>query len=165
MPLGIPPLICLTESTMVKVSRIFSSIMILLGIYVISVASQFPPGTNGVLGPGFFPILLGILLIALSILQLVTSRKEPREENTSSSADPQATRRVIISCLVVIAYMILINIVGFLVATPIFLFTIMWFFSVRKKSILFTTSLVTTGLLYFIFLQFLSVSLPTGMFY
>ncbi len=137
--------------------------MILLGIYVIFTAKQFPAGTNGVLGPGFFPILLGVLLIALSIIQIVHTRHDKVEENEKT--DPATIKRILISALIIIAYMVFINILGFLISTPMFLFSIMFYFGVRKKSTLILTSLVTTAVLYFVFLKFLSVSLPTGIFF
>ena len=58
-----------------------------------------------------------------------------------------------------------IAIFGFLISTPLFLLGIMWFFSVRKWSTLLISSIATTAVLYFVFLKFLSVSLPTGILF
>lgn len=146
---------------MVKISRILSICMILLGVYVIITASQFPPGTSGVLGPGFFPVFLGILLVALSFLLLLQTRKK---SDSTSFILTESTKRVIISSAIILAYLVGINILGFLIATPIFLFSIMWYFTVRKKATLIIVSLAATGILYFVFLKLLSVSLPTGLF-
>ncbi len=147
---------------MTKISQIFCSAMILLGLYVIATARSFPEGTGGVLGPGFFPILLGILLIALSTLQLINTRKD---KDASSFFQNEASRRVLLSCLIVIAYLGGIAVFGFLIATPLFMFGLMWSFSVRSWRTLVTVSIATTAILYFVFLKFLSVSLPTGIFF
>lgn len=147
---------------MTTISRIFSSAMIALGLYVILTARTFPEGTGGVLGPGFFPILLGILLIGLSALQLFNTRKE---KAVATAFLTESTKRVLLACLIIIGYMAGIAILGFLISTPLFLFGIMWFFSVRKWSTLFISSIATTAVLYFVFLKFLSVSLPTGILF
>nr|WP_321295786.1 tripartite tricarboxylate transporter TctB family protein [uncultured Sphaerochaeta sp.] len=147
---------------MTTISRIFSSAMIALGLYVILTARTFPEGTGGVLGPGFFPILLGILLIGLSALQLFNTRKE---KAVATAFLTESTKRVLFACLIIIGYMAAIAILGFLISTPLFLFGIMWFFSVRKWSTLLISSIATTAVLYFVFLKFLSVSLPAGILF
>ncbi len=147
---------------MTTISRIFSSAMIALGLYVILTARTFPEGTGGVLGPGFFPILLGILLIGLSALQLFNTRKE---KAVATAFLTESTKRVLFACLIIIGYMAGIAILGFLISTPLFLFGIMWFFSVRKWSTLLISSIATTAVLYFVFLKFLSVSLPAGILF
>lgn len=147
---------------MTTISRIFSSAMIALGLYVILTARTFPEGTGGVLGPGFFPILLGILLIGLSALQLFNTRKE---KAVATAFLTESTKRVLFACLIIIGYMAGIAILGFLISTPLFLFGIMWFFSVRKWSTLLVSSMATTAVLYFVFLKFLSVSLPAGILF
>lgn len=136
--------------------------MIALGLYVILTARTFPEGTGGVLGPGFFPILLGILLIGLSALQLFNTRKE---KAVATAFLTESTKRVLFACLIIIGYMAGIAILGFLISTPLFLFGIMWFFSVRKWSTLLISSIATTAVLYFVFLKFLSVSLPAGILF
>lgn len=147
---------------MTTISRIFSSAMIALGLYVILTARTFPEGTGGVLGPGFFPILLGILLIGLSALQLFNTRKE---KAVATAFLTESTKRVLFACLIIIGYMAGIAILGFLISTPLFLFGIMGFFSVRKWSTLLISSIATTTVLYFVFLKFLSVSLPAGILF
>lgn len=147
---------------MTTISRIFSSAMIALGLYVILTARTFPEGTGGVLGPGFFPILLGILLIGLSALQLFNTRKE---KAVATAFLTESTKRVLFACLIIIGYMAGIAIFGFLISTPLFLFGIMWFFSVRRWSTLLISSIATTAVLYFVFLKFLSVSLPAGILF
>jgi putative tricarboxylic transport membrane protein len=147
---------------MTTISRIFSSAMIALGLYVIFTARTFPEGTGGVLGPGFFPILLGIMLIGLSALQLFNTRKEKAE---TTAFFTESTKRVLLACLIIIGYMAGIAIFGFLISTPLFLLGIMWFFSVRKWKTLLISSIATTAILYFVFQKFLSVSLPTGILF
>ncbi|MDC7244419.1 MAG: tripartite tricarboxylate transporter TctB family protein [Sphaerochaetaceae bacterium] len=147
---------------MVKISRILSVSAIILGLYVIVAASQFPEGADGVPGPGFFPVILGIMIILLSVLQLFNTRKDKDDDTKFMN---EGTRRVLISCAIIIGYLVGMEVLGFIVSTPIFLFSIMWYFSVRKVSTLISIPLVSTGILYFVFLKFLSVSLPTGLFF
>ncbi|MGD1833077.1 MAG: tripartite tricarboxylate transporter TctB family protein [Sphaerochaetaceae bacterium] len=147
---------------MVKISRILSVSAIILGLYVIVAASQFPEGADGVPGPGFFPVILGIMIILLSVLQLFNTRKDKDDDTKFMN---EGTRRVLISCAIIIGYLVGMEVLGFIISTPIFLFSIMWYFSVRKISTLISIPLVSTGILYFVFLKFLSVSLPTGLFF
>ena len=114
---------------MVKISRILSVSAIILGLYVIVAASQFPEGADGVPGPGFFPVILGIMIILLSVLQLFNTRKDKDDDTKFMN---EGTRRVLISCAIIIGYLVGMEVLGFIISTPIFLFSIMWYFSVRK---------------------------------
>jgi hypothetical protein len=147
---------------MKKLSRIIAGAMILLGSYVIIVAKDYPPTSNGVLGPGFFPILLGILLIALSSLAILVSFVSKEEETIVFG---EGTQRVLITSAIVLGYLAGVAILGFLLSTPLFLIIIMRYFQVPKWSTVLLVSFTTTAILYVVFLKFLSVSLPSGILF
>jgi hypothetical protein len=147
---------------MKKLSRIIAGAMILLGSYVIIVAKDYPPTSNGVLGPGFFPILLGILLIALSSLAILVSFVSKEEETIVFG---EGTQRVIITSGIVLGYLVGVATLGFLLSTPLFLIIIMRYFHVPKWSTVLLVSFTTTAILYVVFLKFLSVSLPSGILF
>jgi hypothetical protein len=62
-----------------------------------------------------------------------------------------------------IVYVVLLPLVGYLVATPIFIALVLWLFSVRRPWLLVGVSLGFTVSVSLIFVLFLHVRLPTGL--
>ena len=147
---------------MKKTSNFISIAFILLCIYVFFTARTFPTGTHGALGPGFFPMVLAVLGIFLSILQIVTSRKESDEEQAGLKLFSKENARIWIALGTTILYFIIMQYVGFLISTPIYLFALLTLFKVKSWPIRILVPLVTTGVLHVVFTMLLYVQLPSG---
>ncbi|MBO6159186.1 MAG: tripartite tricarboxylate transporter TctB family protein [Firmicutes bacterium] len=136
----------------------------LLGIVVIlyTMTIPNPRSTADMLGPRAFPYITGTLLVVCGIgLFLQKSDKE------KPFLTKHQWKRLLAICSVYLAYSLLLWAFGFLIATPLCLFTLSTMFSAGKKvpwwgRILYAVGL--TAVLYFCFFTLLGMSLPVGKF-
>lgn len=150
---------------MKKIANVIACFFIAVSVYAYAAAGSFPPGSNGALGPGFFPRVLAVLVVFLSVLELAGSRKaqvpEGQEEVTLFKKE---NLNVWISLGGVIVYIWSLKVIGFKIMTPVYLFSMLLFFKVKNKFVLAGVPVGVTVSLYFIFSVLLHVQLPRGLF-
>lgn len=124
---------------------VFSVFLILVGGYVVYSASQWSFKT------GFFPLAVAIPLVILALLHLVlqlfgapeTAGGPAVEAEFSNEVAPEVARRRVVAIFSWIAgFILLVYLVGFPVAVPLFIFLYLklqsqesWFFSVALTGI------------------------------
>ncbi|MCC8025958.1 MAG: tripartite tricarboxylate transporter TctB family protein [Clostridium sp.] len=150
---------------MKKIANAIACIFIAVSLYAFFTARTFPPGSNGALGPGFFPQVLAVLVIFLSVLELIGSRNaEIPQEQQEVTLFRKENLKVWLSVAAVIVYIWTLKYIGFKIMTPIYLFIMLFFFKVRNKLVLAGVPLGITILLYYVFSVLLHVQLPRGLF-
>lgn len=135
---------------MKKYNNIVSIILILIGIGMIYFTKDFEYGGLSDIGGGFFPKIIGALLIILSVLQIIdtTIKPEPKRTIDFSSA---GMKKVLQTCVVMLVYCVLIRFLGFMIATALMIISCMLLMNVRNwKKILG----VTAGILIFVEIVF-----------
>lgn len=126
-----------------------------------SIWDQYGPG------PGFFPLLLGIIFSILSFLLFIVSsfKKEPKEDEfvESDSLDFRIIRKTVIYLVFLFCFYFLFDRLGFLLTILFFMMGVLILFS--RKSIKFSLSLsiLASILTYLIFVRLLGVQLPEGI--
>lgn len=146
-----------------KKGNIVSSIIsILVAVFVLYETKDFPSGAQNVPGPAFFPRIIAILIIGLSGLLIVMTyiRKEERNINFTSKNDLKAY----ITIAIILVYIVLMNILGFIIATPLFLITMIYYYGMRNYVKNIIISVGVTALIFTIFKILLAVPLPQGIF-
>lgn len=112
------------------------------------------------LGARMFPRFVFVLIIALSLLQLVLNmRGKQKKKNPMEGVD---YRRMLSMILLIVCYALLVEPVGYVLSTPIFLFLSMWIMGQRDPRILAGVSIGITGLLFLAFRVILYVPIPLG---
>lgn len=150
---------------MKKIANVIACIFIAVSTYAFVAAGGFPPGSNGALGPGFFPRCLAVLVVFLSVLELARSGKqEVPEALKGTNPFERANMKVWISIAGVVAYIWSLKPIGFKIMTPIYLFAMLKFFKVTNKVVLVGVPLGVTAALYCVFSILLHVQLPHGLF-
>ena len=112
-------------------------------------------------GPGFFPICVGLALLALALLWLMQSlRRRIVREDDSSLPDRKGHMNIVLSTAIVIAFGLIVQVIGF--AIPFAFALGILFRVVARRRWLFTivTSLVTTIAVALLFRMALGVPLP-----
>jgi hypothetical protein len=143
----------------------------LFGIWVIWLSHQLdvPAGIELGFNLAFYPRLLGwfIFIISLIILLGQFSKREgkanDRTQAMQSSKNGVLLKRMGGSIVLVIAYMSLISIVGYLLLTPIFLFAFISLLGNRNWVMIILVSILLTSLVYFFFWILLYIPLPEGV--
>ena len=140
--------------------KIFSIILCLISAVVYYSASQFDMsyiGDTG-LGPDFFPKVVSVILIVLSILIFISNGKDKKTEKNPN------IKYTLITIGIFAVYIVLIGKIGYLVSTILFSFAIVSL--LKKDSIVLKVvySIIFPVGLYLLFTYAFKVSLPTGIF-
>ncbi len=112
-------------------------------------------------GPGFLPFGLGVCLIILSLILIIKQRK--KETGFIPLWPHQTWLRPLLGLTVIIFYAIVMNKLGFILTTFVFLLIWMGLIERLRWKIIFSVSIGTTLALYFLFVFFLGVPLPKGL--
>ena len=138
-----------------------SFFFIAVACYVLFAARSFPGEIDHVPGPGYFPTVLSSILILLSVLLLVSSR---HVNDVPLGIFTRKNSIVFIAGGLTLAYLGLIFVFGFLIATPLYLIAIFRFFGIASWRSIVTTAAITTVASYAVFTTILEVQLPSGLF-
>jgi putative tricarboxylic transport membrane protein len=111
-------------------------------------------------GPGFLPFGLACILIALALALIISQWK--KRSSKAPFWPRRAWLRPLLGSGVFVLYAFLINYVGFLLTTFIFLVLWMWVIERINWFRIIAVSVAVTAVLYLIFGYFLEVPLPGG---
>lgn len=136
-------------------SNPLSVAFILFSLIVIYFANQFPDGGN--LGPGAFPILISVSIIAFAVVDILTGGETEMEISEFDFGPPA----VVLSLLVV--YLALMPITGFLVGTMLYLPAILYYSGVQSKPLIVTLTIGLPILLFYVFARIFLIPLPEGI--
>ena len=161
-----------------KSEKIQGIFWIALAGVISSLSFRLPLGdmrqAYGLPGPGFFPLLLGVLLAVLGTLLLIkpwverakaegsTEKKESEEIGTSGFWMTKKAFSVLISLVI---YTVILEWLGFLFATFLFLLLLLWGIASQRWTISLFTAVSVSLLSYLIFDIWLMAQLPKGLFF
>ncbi|WP_126425430.1 tripartite tricarboxylate transporter TctB family protein [Brevibacillus marinus] len=137
--------------------------LILLSVAVWITSGSFPSVGETDVGPSFFPRLIAGGLVLLSLIMIAGSFRH-RQDNDKDAA-PTLWGRTILGFVCMFAFLALIYIGGFHLATPLFLFGFMWLYGYRKPMASILVAVLVTLFIYFIFEVLLQVPLPAGVLF
>lgn len=156
---------------MAKKDRIVGAIVALLGILFVVLTIVMIPNKakRADPGPRLFPMIGAIGMIVFGIGMFIDAGKK---ENEGKEAQPFLDKagwiRIGQISALFVAYTLALKYIGYLISTPVFVFLLVKLFLYDKKlnivvHVLF--SLVSTGIIWFIFMRLLLVLLPSGMIF
>jgi putative tricarboxylic transport membrane protein len=134
--------------------------LILLAGITIFTSRSFPKAQGADVGAGFFPTILSIILIILSLTLIFSALR--KGGHTTEKTD---WKKAVLAMIFTFFYFLLLNYIGYLIATPLFLAGMMWYYQYQKKFKLVFWSLFITGIMYVCFVNLLKVPLPVGIFF
>lgn len=150
---------------MKKGNFVLAALCILLGICVISISATYPTAESygtGVPGPGLWPMVISVIMIACSLLMLYRSLKMKPEKNTPIQLTGSGPMRAYISMAILVAYLVLLEPLGFIIATTALEFIFIKWFSKRGVAVSLIIAVVVTAVIYGVF-QFV-LNVPIGSF-
>lgn len=116
----------------------------------------------GELGPNFWPqVWLGALL-ALSALDFVVQLRKTRAPPQAPARPRENLRLVVIGTLAVAGYALAMTLIGFALATAIFLAGFAALGGYRNMGVLASIAVLSTIVLLYLFVQVVYISLPLG---
>jgi putative tricarboxylic transport membrane protein len=148
---------------MKKVNVILAALLIGFGIFYGYLAAHLPDrNLPNTLGSDFMPWVLAGCLLFLSLLLLIKTVFGGSPEQLDYSISPKEGFGVIGLTACVFAYVKLMNLIGFILATPIFLALLMLITGSRKWKEIVMVSIVATFIIYLLFQKIFQVILPRG---
>jgi len=141
-----------------------------LSIAVLCITPSFPEGQANVniTGPAFFPNVLAFAFIILGIIQLISASRSAKSspvQADKSAAPPARGKRMLPAIefiILLVAFIIAFEPLGFFVSTILFLFLLMLLLGLKWwKSLLY--SLIYTAVIYLLFGVLFTIGLPAGI--
>ena len=151
---------------MKKGNIILSVICAILGITVIAIASGYPTAADygtGVPGPGLWPIVISVAILICAALLMLRSLKMESEDDTEIALWTPGTKRVYITMIILVIYAIILEPLGFLLATTAMQFVFIQWFAKKKWYITLIISAVVSVVVYLAFNYLLNVPLDFGL--
>ena len=116
------------------------------------------------LGPGLYVILLGIGLLTTGVVYFIVNyRRFLIIEKVAVSKEMRI--RMFSTVIVLVIYLFLISIVGYLVATIVFFSLEFRVIGIKSWPLIFILSMVLSAVYYFVFIQYCSMIFPRGIFF
>lgn len=147
----------------------FAGLLLALGIFVLIETAAIPiPVAASNVGPRFMPYFAGGLLTAAAawtIVDILRGKSVAPEE--SELADPSqkfSWRRVGLLVASVVAFGVLLDPLGYLIAMPIAMFGLLLTFGARRWWVMVVVSIVLPVLVFLLFTEVLGIYLPLGPF-
>ena len=127
--------------------------------------ASFPPSDDpGIPGPIFFPRVVVIIMVVLTVLMAVENVRTNDNSKLFDLANPGLKRNVRLF-VISATYCFLLNYIGFLILTPIVLLIMM--FALKRQGLLgwkIFSSFAATAAIYLVFEVLLDVPLPIWSF-
>lgn len=143
---------------------ICASVGVLLGAAAIEMTTHFKQFTNVPVGPEVFPRIMatGLILCSLALLLQAALRKAASESAPTLSLRDRGIQRMLIAAVLIVAFFLLWETVGFLILAPITLFLLMLDMDFRKFGRMALLSLGISVAVWLLFWQVLVIELPLG---
>lgn len=126
--------------------------------------------TYDVLGPGYYSVGMGSVLVIVGLVYFLTERKKvvsvEKKPLVGQSAGQKEYKKTMTSMVVVmIAYIVLMDLVGYLLATVVFFFLINRIVGFRSWLTNIGVTALMTAAFYLIFVTSLGIIFPRGLLF
>lgn len=150
---------------------LFAGFVLAAGIVYEVMAWRMPRGRIGYPGPGFFPMIVGAVLVltaAACLIQAFLIRRidgatTTGRENDAPSSGNRRTIRIWLLVGFLILYAFTVQPLGFPISLTVFLVAAIWVFGYRKWMPALGIAVGLTVLSYLTFVVWLKVPLPLGI--
>ena len=145
---------------------IVSVVGLALGALIMNAAAAFPMQfTENGPGPGFWPFSLGCALaVAAVVLLAFTFTKRADLSGQRVSLNTPANKRVYIMMGLVVAFCVLINLLGFYPAAAALIVATMNLMDYHNKKGILLTTVLTLAFIYLVFGVLLHTQMPQSIF-
>jgi len=151
-----------------KVDRIFGAAVCILALLFLTLAIpsipddwQHAAGTGYSVGPRLFPYIAGTLCLLLGLGVIIHPEGHNKLEVLR---DRKARGRVAASFVLTLAYMALLDVLGFTLSTIVTLVLFFTVFGERRWYVIVPMAVGVAVITKFVFLKFFLLELPTGLF-
>jgi len=134
-----------------------------LSVAIYLYAEQYAGRGVNSYGPNFFPQALCVILFLTSVA-LIVQALLGRSLKTLTAINKQGLVNAGVTLILAIGYLFLMNVIGFYLATIVFLYLVMMFLKQKGLRARLITSIGVGSIVFGIFHFFLKIPLPEGIF-
>lgn len=150
-------------------------ITIAIGMFIVSADYEFVQGT--LLGARTFPLLIGSIMSVFAVVNIANAIRKPATDAMESSEEESdalstgrfniwlRTYRVAAAIGLMVIYYLLLVLVGFIIATLLFLPAMLYILEYRKPVKVALVSVIGVAFLYVAFKVLLGVPLPASILF
>jgi putative tricarboxylic transport membrane protein len=135
--------------------------LLVFGAVTVALSLQLPLGTVRMPGTGFFPLVLGLLLVALAVAQGIQLHLAKAPAPAPAPPADGATRRVVFFIGVMALATLLLQPVGYVVATLILMVGLLRVLGVAWGACVIIAA-SSAAASYFVFVRWLGIPMPAG---
>lgn len=150
-----------------KGELVFSVLLVLVSAVLLWVAQSYEGmGIYAKLGPDFWPTLVLLSLIILGVIvSVATARKISREKawREPLMIMDGSKARLFSAIGLIISYLILVKLTGFILTTPPFMVLFMLLLGEKSKGWMLSVSIGMTAIIVILFTKAMYVPLPRGI--
>ncbi|AXF55286.1 tripartite tricarboxylate transporter TctB family protein [Salicibibacter kimchii] len=140
-------------------NKYIATILFVLSIVYITTSFLLPSYPHVPVDSDFFPLILGFLLLFLSVILFFT-----KDSEKYSLYVPKGDLLALLGvAFLIFLYIFLLEILGFLIVTAAFIYICSLFLGYRNHVVSVIVALVFPVSIYFLFTEFLMISLPSGI--
>lgn len=144
-----------------KIDIWVGSCLSVLSVAIFLFARTYKGSGVSTYGPNVFPQFLAVMLFITSIMLIVNAVKG-KSQTDLEGINLAGFIRTAITVGISIAYLIIMQFIGFFVATVIFLYTMITYLGQKSLITRIISSAAVSIIVYLIFKDFLKIPLPTG---
>jgi hypothetical protein len=134
-------------------AALFSLALAAVAAYAVYTALAWPPKA------ALFPLTMGIPLLALALVQTMVELRDP----PAASGEAMARRRVLAVFAWMVAFIVLVLLVGFPVAVPVFVFSYLVMQSREGWGLSIALAVVAWGFFHLVFERLLHFPFEAGL--
>jgi putative tricarboxylic transport membrane protein len=142
------------------------SFLVVGGAYLIE-SLHLPLGPAAQPGPGLFPLLVGIAMVAFSLRLFIQSLKT--EEGPAEKEDPfpkgKDLQRVVVIAGTLIFFAVFLNILGYGVCSAVLIGAVLRLLGLKSWAKILLISVLTAAFSYLLFASVLEAPLPRGVLF
>ena len=143
---------------------LFSTFLFLISSFFLFYGFNYTFWGDNRPGPGFFPIILGVLLTLLTAVNLIMEvRKSRLEKNSTYDDEDFAFKDMVTVSIMILIYMIVFPYAGYLISTGLFIIGTLSYLNKGKWIQNISILIVVLVVIYFMFDYFLNTGLPSGI--
>ncbi len=146
-----------------KAEVVAGALVLAFGASVLAGALQFPFLLEGVPGPGFLPLLISCGILGSGVVLITGSIRGTIKTENPRWAALAGWRRVGLMLASMTAAFLLLELLGFLIVTTLFMGVMIFCLGVRSWRVLATVPVLSAIALYAVFAVWLRVPLPKGI--
>jgi len=149
---------------MKKANIVCALVFMCISVYVVAVTFTFRKFRNVPIGPEFFPKYLGVgLFICSGVLLIQSIKSDDKSESPTINPLNKGIQRTLIGLIIMVLYVLLWPILGFLVVTPLLLFSMMYLLQIRDYKIMLIIAIGVSLGIFLIFKLLLGIEMPLGI--